>query len=205
MSQPLATRRYAFETVFAPDGEILSEGAAAPMYSADDLARERAAGVEEGRRSEVARAEASAAASLVAIAEAVARLTERTTQDRREVLQDASRLALAAARKAAGIALDRFGEERVVAALDAAFDTFIHAPRVVIRLASGQDVIRPKLEACAREHGFTGALVVRAETTLATGDVVLDWGDGALMLSAEDAFRRIEDAVADHLSAGDHA
>lgn len=200
MSQPLATRRYAFETVFDTDGSILSEGAAAPMYSADDLQRERQAGFEEGRRSETARAEALAAAALASLAASAAKLTERTVEERRAIMEDAARLAMSAARKVAGAALDAFGAERVIAALDEAFEAFIDTPRIVVRIAPGEDAIRARLEETARNHGFSGALVVRPEASLRSGDVIMEWGEGALALSSEDAFRRIETILADKLS-----
>lgn len=203
MSQSLATRRYAFETVFDANGAILSEGDSAPIYTAEDLRRERLAGIEDGKQSEIARAEAESAAALAAIAAAVAKLTDPTKEERREIMRDASRLAIAAARKAAGAALEAYGEDRIVAALDTAFDTFIGAPRLVVRVAAGQDSVRARLEAAAADHGYAGALVVRTEAGLSAGDVALDWGDGALTLSADDAFRRIEAIVADHLSQED--
>ncbi|MBL8559979.1 MAG: hypothetical protein JNM47_14745 [Hyphomonadaceae bacterium] len=196
----LATRRYAFETVFDTDGAILSEGAAAPMYSADDLARERAAGFDEGVRSETARAEAEAAAALTSLAQSAARLAERSIEDRRAAMHDASRLAMAAARKVADIALAAHGEERILAALDAAFESFIQTPRLVVRLAPGAEGVRARLEAAAQDHGFAGALVVRPEPGHGPGDVTLDWGDGALTLSAAEAFTRIESIIADKLS-----
>lgn len=200
MSEALATRRYAFETVFDADGSILSEGAAAPMYSADDLARERAAGIEDGKKSETARAEALSAAALASLAASAAKLAERSVEERRAMMQDASNLALAAARKVAGLALQSYGEDRVVAALDAAFDSFIQTPRLVVRVAPGQDAVRARLEEAAKDHGFAGALVVRPEPAHGPGDVTLDWGDGALTLSAAEAFTRIETIIADKLS-----
>ena len=200
MSEALAIRRYAFETVFDADGAILSEGVAAPMYSATDLERERQAGFDAGRHSETARAEAEAATALAAIAQSVARLCERTTADRRAMAEDAARLALVAARKVAGAALAAFGEDRVVAALDAAFETFVHAPWLVVRVGPDMDGLRTRLEDVARDHGFPGTLVVRVEAGLQQGDVSIDWGEGAMSLGSEEAFRRIDEIIANTLS-----
>ncbi len=205
MSDIIAIRRYAFETVFDADGAILSEGAAAPMYSAADLERERAAGFEAGRQSEAVRVEAETVATLAAIAQSTARLCERTTADRRAMAEDAARLALVAARKVAGAALAAFGEDRVVAALDAAFETFVHAPRLVVRVGPDMDRLRTRLEDVARDHGFPGTLVVRVEAGLQQGDVSIDWGEGAMSVSSEEAFRRIDEVIAATLSVEQHA
>ena len=111
------------------------------------------------------------------------------------MLTDAAHLALAAARKAAGAALEAFGEARVSAALEEAFDTFVGAPRVVIRVAPGLQGVRDKLDETAREHGFDGALVVRADPAVGAGDVIIDWGEGSIAHDSEEALRRIEDMV----------
>ena len=200
MSEAVAIRRYAFETVFDTDGAILSEGVTAPMYSAAELERARENGFEAGLRSETVRAEAETAAALADIARSIAQLCERTTQDRRAMAQDAARLALVAARKVAGIALDAFGEDRIVAALDAAFESFVHAPRIVVRVGANMDGLRARLDDVARDHGFPGTLVVRAEAGQQGGDVSIDWGEGAMTLSSDDAFLRIEDLVTTALS-----
>lgn len=200
MSEVIAIRRYAFETVFDTDGAILSEGVTAPMYSAAELERVREEGFEAGRTSETVRVEAEAAAALAEIARSIALLCERTTADRRAMAEDAARLALAAARKVAGIALDAFGEDRIVAALDDAFESFVHAPRIVVRVGAGMDGLRARLDEVAQGHGFPGTLVVRAEAGQQRGDVSIDWGEGAMTLSSEDAFLRIEDIVTTSLS-----
>lgn len=190
-----AARRYAFDTVFDADGAVLAEGVRAHNFTFDQVEAERAAAYEAGRNEETARAQAEMARALSDIAATAADLTQRLAADRRTMLTDAARLALAAARKAAGAALSAFGEERIAAALEEAFDTFVGAPRVVVRVAPGLQGVRERLEEAAREHGFDGALVVRADPGVAAGDVTVDWGEGSIAHNSEEALRRIEDMV----------
>lgn len=188
-------RRYAFDTVFDADGAVLREGARTKSFTIDEVEAERATAYEAGRKDELARAEMQIARALTEIGAATAALTAQIAADRREALVDAARLALAAARKAAGAALDGFGEARVAAALDEAFDTFVGAPRVVIRVSPNLQGVRERLDETAREHGFDGALVVRPDPAVRGGDVTIDWGEGSIAHNSEEALRRIEDMV----------
>ena len=188
-------RRYAFETVFDTDGAVLREGARAHNFTFDQMEVERANAYEAGRNDEIARAEAEVARALSDIAAAATDLTTRLAADRRALLMDAAHLALAAARKAAGAALEGFGDARVAAALEEAFETFVGAPRVVIRLSPSLQGVRERLDETAREHGFDGALVVRADPAVRAGDVTIDWGEGSIAHDSEEALRRIEDMV----------
>jgi flagellar biosynthesis/type III secretory pathway protein FliH len=196
-----ASRAYAFDTVFDEDGAVLREGTHGRLYSWEDVERERQAAHAAGREDEANRAARDTAAALAQIAAAARDIAARYGDDRRAVMADAAQLALAAARKAAGAALDRFGETRVSAALEEAFDAFVSAPRVVLRVAPVLTEARERLEGIARDHGFDGALVVRADPAVRLGDVVIDWGEGAIAHDSADAITRIETLVANALAA----
>ncbi|MDX2235375.1 MAG: hypothetical protein NW200_12830 [Hyphomonadaceae bacterium] len=205
MSAPV--RKYAFDTVFDADGAVLREGARTRSYTVEEVEAERSAAFAAGRDDETARAQAAMAQAVQQIAASAGHLVSAITADRRVMLADAARLALAAARVASGAALDRFGEARVAAALDAAFDGFVGAPRVVVRIAPALSEARAMLEEIARSHGFDGALVVRADPAVRAGDVSIDWGEGSIAHDSADALRRIEAMVSDALAnnAGDDA
>lgn len=190
-----AARRYAFDTVFDADGAVLREGARARSFTLDEVERERAAAHEAGRAEQAAKDEARTAAALAQIAEAARLATTRLVEDRRALHADAARLALVAARAVAGAALERFGEAQVAAAVDAAFESFVGAPRLVVRVAPALQGVRAAIEETARAQGFDGAIVVRADPSVRAGDATIDWGDGAVASDSEDAFARIEAAV----------
>lgn len=190
-----ALRAYAFDTVFDTDGAVLREGARARLYSFDEVEQERASAFAAGREDESNRAARETAAALAAIAAAARDLADRTGADRRATMRDAAGLALAAAKKAAGAALERFGEVRISAALEDAFEAFVGAPRLVLRVAPQLADARARLDSIARDHGFDGALIVRADPAVRIGDVVLDWGDGAIAHDSAEAMAQIEALV----------
>jgi flagellar assembly protein FliH len=69
-------------------------------------------------------------------------------------------------------------------------------PRVVVRLAPAMiGGIKSRLEEAARIGGFDGALIVRAEPSIAIGDVILEWPEGAIAHDRAAAFARIDEIV----------
>lgn len=201
MSAP--ARKYAFDTVFDASGAVLREGARTKSFTIEEVEAERAAAYAAGRDDEVARAQRQTADAAAKIAAAAHDLVSSLTADRKAMLTDAAHLALAAAGAASGAALDQFGHARVVAALDAAFEGFVGAPRVVVRVSPALADVRTQLEDTAREHGFDGALVVRADASVRLGDVTIDWGEGSIAHDSAEALARIESLVKGALSRND--
>jgi flagellar assembly protein FliH len=69
-------------------------------------------------------------------------------------------------------------------------------PRVVVRLAPAMIAgIKSRLEEAARIGGFDGAVIVRAEPSIAIGDVILEWPEGAIAHDRAAAFARIDEVV----------
>lgn len=119
--------------------------------------------------------------------------------------EEAARVALAAARKIAGAALDAFGEERAAGAIEAAMDTLRHQPRLVVRLApEAAEKLGPRIAEMCDTHAYAGAVLVRPQPGLRNGDVVIDWSDGVITLSPDDAARRIEEIVETALATPTH-
>src|SRR5438477_8324211 len=111
-------RKYAFDTEFTPDGGVLRESANAPKrLTPEEIAAERAAAYDSGKRDAIAAAEREAAAALRDIADAASAILTRLDAESRAMREDAARIALAAARKISGAALDAFGYERAAAAI----------------------------------------------------------------------------------------
>ena len=109
---------------------------------------------------------------------------------------EAARVALAAAQKIAGAALDSFGVDRAAQAIEAAMDTLRHQPRLVVKLpAELAEQLKPRITEICETHAYASAVLVRAESGLKTGEVVIDWSDGVIAMDPADASRRIEDLI----------
>ncbi len=118
-----------------------------------------------------------------------------------------ARLALAAARKIADAALDRFPEAPIAAALDSLAREVEAVPRLVARCAEDQaEAVQAALESAAQSAGYPGQIVVRADPNLPLAAFVLDWGDGSAAFDPNAASARVSQALEEALAAeGFHA
>ena len=187
-------RKYAFNTEFAPDGAILRE--VRGRLSPEEIETERVAAYERGKLDALAQAERQAAAALEALADATSAILTRLDAESRAMRQEAANIALIAARKIAGEALDAFGTERAAAAIEAAMDTLRHQPRLVVRISpEAAENLGPRINTMSETHAYAGAILVRAEPSMAVGEVSIDWSDGIIAISPEDAAERIRGLV----------
>ncbi|HYD87764.1 MAG TPA: hypothetical protein VEA80_09830 [Vitreimonas sp.] len=193
-------RRYAFDTEFAPDGAIVS--AAPKPLSADEVEAERAAAYKRGSQDATAQSEREAAAALQALAGAASAILTRLDAESRSMREEAARIALTAARKIAGAALDAYGAERAAAAVEAAMDTLRHQPRLLVKLSpEAAETLKPRIDEMAQTHAYAGAVLVRAQTGMRAGEVSIDWSDGVVTLDPEEAAQRIQALVEAALAA----
>jgi flagellar assembly protein FliH len=187
-------RKYAFETEFTPDGEIMREGP--KRVTQEDMSAASAEGYERGKGDATAQAERRTAAALEAIADATSAVLTRLNAESHAMRVEAARIALAAAQKIAGAALDAYGIERAAQAVEAAMDALRHQPRLVVKLpADMAEQLKPRITEMCETHAYASAVLVRAEPGLKTGEVVIDWSDGVIAMDPADAARRIEDLI----------
>jgi len=193
-------RKFAFDTEFAPDGAILSD--APKRLTPEEVAAEANAAYERGKHDAVAQAERQAAAALEALASAASAIVTRLDTESRAMREDAARVALAAARKISGAALDAFGEQRAIAAIDAAMESLRSHPRLLIKLPpEAAETLKPRIAEMCETHGYAGAVLVRAEPGLRTGAVLIDWSDGVIVSDPHEASERVHAAIEAALAA----
>ena len=183
-------RKFAFETEFAPDGAILRDGA--KKITPEEIEAQSQQAYQKGRHDAVAQAEREAAVALQALADASSAILTRLDVESRAMRDEAARIAFIAARKIAGAALDAFGAERAAAAIEAAMDSLRHQPRLVGKLSpEAAESLRPRIAAMCETHAYAGAILVRPEPGMGAGEVSIDWSDGVVTLSPDEAIQRI--------------
>ena len=193
-------RKYAFETEFAPDGAIVRD--APKRIAPEDVEAAATAAYERGKNDAVAQAERQTAAALEALADAASAVLTRLDVESTAMREEAARIALAAARKIAGASLDAFGFERAVAAVESAMDALRHQPRLVVKLSpEAAEMLKPRITEMCETHAYAGAVLVRAEAGMKTGEVSIDWSDGVVSMSPDDAAQRISDLIEAALAA----
>jgi flagellar assembly protein FliH len=130
--------------------------------------------------------EASAAARLAEIMEAIDRRLDAVGADLAAVEEaataEAIRFAHGFARKLAGRLLDAAPMAEIEAAARAVFDDLRGQPHVAVRVAPGLvEAAKERLTAIGRERGFEGRLIVIGEPEIAAGDVRIEWADGGIL------------------------
>ncbi|MFZ2029382.1 MAG: hypothetical protein WAU68_03660 [Vitreimonas sp.] len=195
-------QKFAFDTEFSPDGAILRD--AAWKLTEEEIEAQSAQAYQKGRHDAVAQAEREAAVALQALADASSAILTRLDAESRAMRDEAARVALVAARKIAGAALDSFGADRAAAAIEAAMDSLRHQPRLVVKLSpQAAETLQPRIASMCETHAYAGAILVRAEPGLGSGEVSIDWSDGVVTLSPTDAAERINTLLEAALAASD--
>lgn len=199
----VSPQRFAFDTVFDAAGRVV----AAPNRRDPDreaaLAQARAEGHAAGRAEAMDQIERAAAEAARALANQTQFLVSRLAAECEALRAEAVALALAAARVAAGRALDAAPEGLVLEVVGQAARSLRTAPRLVCRVAPDLAVLlAPRIEQEAEAGGFPGKIIVLADPAARPGDVRLEWDDGMIARDRNEVLARIE-AVADRYLAGD--
>lgn len=197
-----SARKYGFDTEFAPDGKILSDASAARRLTPEEIEQQCAEAYERGKKDALAQAEREAAQALQMLADAARALLSRLDGESAAMREEAARVAVAAARKIAGVALDQFAPDRIQAAIEAAMDALRHQPRLLVRTSpSAAETLRARLEAMRAAHAYSGAILIRDDDALSAGAVIVDWSDGVVSIDPADIAARV-DVLVDAALAG---
>jgi len=200
-------QKFTFDTVFEDNGRVIAPVRPKKTFTAEEVEAIRKACFAEGEGSAVAIAQGAQTMALQQIAAAAQGALSGLAMVAHEHRAGSARLALAAARKIADAALDRFPEAPIAAALDSLAREVEAVPRLVARCAPAQeDGVRAALEEAARSAGYPGQIVVRADPALPLAAFVLDWGDGSAAFDPNAASARVAQALDEALAAeGFHA
>ena len=189
--------KYTFDVEFRPEGDLVSNAARARQkkpYTTEEIDALSARAREQGMKSGQVRAAEAQAAEVAKLVVLVRDMLQSSHKATDEVRQQASMLALAAARKLAAAAIDHLPAADVEETLRTALHQAIGEPRIVLNASQRVvDLLKPQLEEIALEEGFEGRVAIVADPTMATADCRIDWRSGG----AERSEGAIEAAIAD--------
>ena len=203
-----SVRKFDFDTVFDGEGEVLS--APRPrkaFYTPGEVDQARIEAFAEGQRAALGQAEIEMAECLAGIRQAIERALPLLARAAHEHRAGAAELALAAARKIADSALERFPEAPVKAALEALSAEVHGHPRLLVRAPEPNlERIQAVLDQTAEAAGFPGQVSVVADPRLEGAAFVFEWGEGRAAFDPEEAAARVTAALHAALAAeGLHA
>jgi flagellar assembly protein FliH len=188
MTQP--HRQFAFQTEFTPDGEVLS-GPARSYYSRDEAEKLATAARSEGE----ARARAAGFASVDRILAHLAPVSAQLAQLADTLRREAAELALISARKIAGEALDKAGEQAAAEAVASVIGLLKANPVVTVSVApESLAEMKARLEQIQRQ-GRHAAITFIADPKAKPGDWRVEWAEGAAGFSREQVEAAIESLI----------
>lgn len=198
------TQKFAFTTVFAANGEVLRDGdRIRRMLTEDEVAEAKKIAFSEGESSQVARAAQTEADAMRAIASQMQLILTRLHSESETLREDAAKLAIAAASRMAGAALDQFLVETVASLASEAMGELRGEPRLSVHCAPELETpLSEKLSEVASRTGFEGAVVVRGEAGLTGADCRLEWRRGSISRSHEEIAERLDALVMKWLERG---
>jgi flagellar assembly protein FliH len=203
-----APAKFLFDTDFAaPDrareratqAEVAQKVAEAEgrAYRSGHDAALREAKVESDRRS---------AQALQEIGNAIKSIAARYSTIESRMETEAVDVAVAVARKLATelIAREPLGE--ISALVADCFAQLVSTPHLVIRINDAlYEAAHTRIEALAKQSGFSGRLIILAEPGIQTGDCRIEWADGGVVLERAAIEAKISELVGRYITSRNQA
>lgn len=181
---------FIFDTEFSPEGDVL-QGGERSFYSRDEAAELTSRARHEGEQAAQAQGVAALQTFMSNINAVHAGLAQAAAQAREE----AAELALAAARKIAGAALDANGEAAAAEALSEAIRNLKTGPAIVVSVPKqAMQALLPHLEKL-KATGAADAIRLEPNDNAMPGDWRIEWADGAESFDREQVADAVEAAV----------
>lgn len=185
---------FAFETEFTPSGDVL-RGPDRKYLSREEADQLAAKALSEGETRARQAVEAKGFASVDKIAAHLSPVAAQVAALADTLRREAAELALIAARKIAGEALDRNGEAVAADAIANAIRQLKGNPTVVVSVApDALPQIERRLEQL-RRHGIGASLQFIGDARAKPGDWKISWAEGSTGFSREAVETMIENAL----------
>lgn len=185
---------FAFETEFTPSGDVL-RGPDRKYLSREEAEQLAAKALNEGETRARQAVEAKGFASVDKVAAHLSPVGAQVAALADTLRREAAELALIAARKIAGEALDRNGEAVAADAIANAIRQLKGNPTVVVSVApDALPQIERRLEQL-RRHGIGASLQFIGDARAKPGDWKISWAEGSTGFSREAVEAMIENAL----------
>ena len=186
--------KFTFDTDFDDRAADEAEARARKSLSIEEIEMLKRDAREEGRKHADILATQAVAASIGQVAAAMLAAIEAMDGEVERLRAEAAGLALAAAKKLAGAALDHAPEAEIAEALNVALHHAIGETRVVVKTPTAlAKAIEDRAVEIAAEQGFDGRIQIAGDSTLNGADCRIEWRGGGV----ERSHSMIENALAD--------
>jgi flagellar assembly protein FliH len=191
-------QRFSFETEFTPAGEVLG-GPNRKFLSREEADRLAAKALADGEAKARQTAEVKGFASVDRIVAHLSPVSAQLAQLADALRRQAAELALIAAKRIAGNALDQAGEKAAADAISQAVRLLKNNPVVVVTLAAESlPEVERRMEQLRRQ-GSGAALSFVADPNAKPGDWRIEWAEGSIGFSREQVEATIDAIVSARL------
>jgi len=186
--------KFTFDTDFDERAVDTADARARKSLSSDEIEKLKREAHEAGRKHADILATQAVASSVGQVAAAMHAAIEAMDEEIERMRMQAAGLALAAAKKLAGAALNHAPEDEIAEALNLALHHAIGETRVVVKTPPVlAKAIETRAAEIAAEQGFEGRIQIAADSTLSGADCRIEWRGGGV----ERSHSMIENALAD--------
>ena len=186
--------KFTFDTDFDDRAAEMAEARARKSLSTEEIETLKRDAREEGRKHADILATQAVAASIGQVAAAMLAAIEAMDGEVERLRTEAAGLALAAAKKLAGAALNHAPEAEIAEALNVALHHAIGEARVVVKTPPAlAKAIESRAAEIAAEQGFEGRIQIAGDSTLNGADCRIEWRGGGV----ERSHSMIENSLAD--------
>jgi flagellar assembly protein FliH len=197
-----APAKYLFDTDFAaPVRERPATPAEVAQKIADAEANAHRKGYEAALREAKVDSDRRSAQALQEIGNAIKSIAARFSGIETRMETEAVDVAVSVARKLAGelIAREPLGE--ITALVADCFAQLVSTPHLVVRINDSlYEAAHARIEALAKQSGFSGRLIVLAEPSIPTGDCRIEWADGGVVLERAAIDTKIDELVGRYIA-----
>jgi flagellar assembly protein FliH len=191
-------KSFLFETEFTSSGDVLS-GPDRKYFSREETDQMAAKARVDGETKARQTAEAKGFASVDRIAAHLSPVAAQLAEVAETLRREAAELALIAARKIAGAALDRNGEEAAAEAIADVVRQLKSTPTVVVKIAPESiPQVERRMEQL-RQKGFGMRIHFVGDAKAKPGDWQVIWGEGSTGFSREGVEAALENVIAARL------
>jgi len=186
--------KFTFDTDFNDRTDNAADARARKSFSTEEIETLKRDAREEGRKHADILATQAVAASIGQVAAAMLAAIEAMDGEVERMRAEAASLALAAAKKLAGAALDHAPEAEIAEALKVALHQAIGEARVVVKTPPAlAKALESRAAEIAAEQGFDGRIQIAGDNSLSGADCRIEWRGGGV----ERSHTMIENALAD--------
>ncbi|MCP4394705.1 MAG: hypothetical protein GY804_10635 [Alphaproteobacteria bacterium] len=175
------------------------------MFTQEDLDEAsktaHAIGHAAGNEKAMASIENKLSSSLDIIIPQLAGMLEIHEKQYRNMLKEAVRISLAAAKKAVPAITKKHGIVEVEAVVNECMSFLSTEPKVVIKTANDSvDILKEQIEKIVEINAFEGKLVVVGDDDMQSGDCAIEWQNGGLEKNFEKIWENMDDIVAKNIA-----